>query len=487
MAPRSEAKASPWLGTVSALLTAVCFYFGTGLHPYWWLTWLAAIPALLFSFRASTKKGAFPVSFAGFALGSLNLWGYFQVLELPAIIRIEAFLGPALIFACGAMLSRAFFARGSRWLAAVSLPAIWVSFEFIASFGPNGTVLNLAYSQMNFLPALQIASVTGIWAISFTVLFFSSAIAISLSAPDSGKFAAAALAIVAAVLVFGAARLSLRPTGEHVMIGLGATDRMPLLADKEADAAGIVQAYVEAIDELAAKGAQVVVIPEKIGPVTSKSSGPSLDALSAAAARNHVMVVAGFDQHDVPLKHNLSFVFAPDGQLEAVYEKHYMVPRWEDGYERGATIAILPHPHPHWGTAICKDMDFPGLSRRYAQRGIQLMFVPAWDFTVDDWLHGRMAILRGVESGFAIARSAKQGLMTITDNRGRVLAQQHSAKGMATLLGVVRLSVDQTIYARFGDWFAWLVLTTTAVLLVLRLVAGRVSFYSYPKTPTSPR
>jgi apolipoprotein N-acyltransferase len=54
---------------------------------------------------------------------------------------------------------------------------------------------------------------------------------------------------------------------------------------------------------------------------------------------------------------------------------------------------------------ICKDMDFPGLSREYGQDDTALLLVPAWDFELDGWLHGRMAILRGVESGFSIARA----------------------------------------------------------------------------------
>ena len=472
MASPANPRPSVLTGTIAALLTAACFYFGTGLHPQWWLAWLAAIPALHFAYRASAKW-ALLVSFVGFALGGLNLWGYFDILELPVTIRLEAFLAPALLFACGVMLSRAFFLRGSRWLAALSLPAFWVSLEYILSFGPNGTSLNLAYSQMNFLPALQIASITGIWGISFVVLFFASVIAIAVSVPGNAtRFIAASLAVVVAVLAFGAARLAMTPDGEHVTIGFAATDRKPLLAKNESDAADIVQAYVEAIDRLAAQGAQVVVIPEKIGPVLSDTSGPTLDAFSQAAAKNHVTVVVGLDHLDSPLKHNLSFVFNPEGKLETLYEKHYMVPHWEDGYERGAGVAILPAPHMQWATAICKDMDFPTLSRQYAQHGAQLMFVPAWDFTVDDWLHGRMAILRGVESGFAIARSAKQGFMTLTDNRGRVLAQMHSSPGMATLLGEITLSKDETLYAQFGNWFAWLVLAATALLLLISIVGS---------------
>ena len=457
-----------WSGILASVLSAAAFFFGTGLHPHWWLTWLAAIPVLLFAYRASAKL-AFVAACLAFFLGGLNLWIYYDILQLPIAVRILAFVGPALVFTCGVMVSRAFFLRGSQWLAALSLPAVWVSFEYLFSLGANGTALNLAYSQMNFLPILQIASVTGIWGISFVLFFFSSAVAITVSAHESArKFAAVSAASIVAVLAFGFARLNVIPLGEHIRIGLAATDRRPLLADNETDVAGIVDAYTRAIDQLAAQGAQIVVLPEKIGPVTSDTSGPSLDAIAAAAAKNRVTVVAGFDRHDAPLKHNLSFVFDATGKLDTVYEKHYMVPHWEDGYERGTQVAILSDPHPHWATAICKDMDFPTLSQQYGRRGAQLMLVPAWDFTVDDWLHGRMAILRGVESGFAIARSAKQGLMTLTDNRARVLAQQHSSTGMGSVLGEITLSQDRTLYSRFGDWFAWLTLAVAALLIVTR-------------------
>ena len=54
-------------------------------------------------------------------------------------------------------------------------------------------------------------------------------------------------------------------------------------------------------------------------------------------------------------------------------------------------------------------MDFPRLSREYGKDGAAVLLVLAWDFSDDGWLHGRMAILRGVESGFSIARAPKQG------------------------------------------------------------------------------
>lgn len=94
--------------------------------------------------------------------------------------------------------------------------------------------------------------------------------------------------------------------------------------------------------------------------------------------------------------------------------------------------------------------------------------MPASDFVDDGWLHGRMAILRGVESGFSIARSARLGILTATDDRARVLAQSGTiGRSFPTLVTDVPLRHDSTIYSRFGNWFAWL-----CVLLLVALVVS---------------
>lgn len=104
----------------------------------------------------------------------------------------------------------------------------------------------------------------------------------------------------------------------------------------------------------------------------------------------------------------------------------------------------LQHGEVRFGVAICKDMDFPALGRDYA--GVPLLLVPAWDFQRDAWLHSRMAILRSVESGFAMVRSARDGRLTVNDRYGRVLAEQQSNAGRpATLIADVPLDDAPTL------------------------------------------
>jgi apolipoprotein N-acyltransferase len=69
-----------------------------------------------------------------------------------------------------------------------------------------------------------------------------------------------------------------------------------------------------------------------------------------------------------------------------------------------------------------------------------------------------MAILRGVEYGYSIARSAKVGFLTVSDDRGRVLAETGTTpdKPFTTLLVTVPVRHDTTLYQALGNWFAWL-------------------------------
>ena len=152
--------------------------------------------------------------------------------------------------------------------------------------------------------------------------------------------------------------------------------------------------------------------------------------------------------------------------MTASYEKHHMLPVFEGNLVVGTKRILVPEAGVTAGLTICKDMDFPKLSREYGNDGAGVLLIPAWDFDADGWLHGRMAIMRGVESGFSEARAAKQGRLTLSDDRGRVLAEAvTSAAGFVSVVGSVPAGHDATLYARAGNWFAWMDLLLATLLL----------------------
>jgi apolipoprotein N-acyltransferase len=209
-----DSKLNPYAVAAPCLaISATMFFLGTGLNPLWICTWLAAIPALWLAPRVS-KGYAFFVAASAYALGGLNLWSYSRQV-LPTVIVISLLLFGACLFGLAVLLFRGRMLHRKIWQAVLILPSFWVVVDYLISkISIHGTFGNIAYSQMNFLPIVQVASVTGIWGISFCIFLFAAAIAALFSAaPWSEKISGAIVASVFLLFVFayGAWRLAATP------------------------------------------------------------------------------------------------------------------------------------------------------------------------------------------------------------------------------------------------------------------------------------
>ena len=461
----------------AGLVSAVLVYFGTGLHPIWPLLWLAPIPLLTVAPRLS-RSAAFFLALVAWLIGEMNLWTYFtRALEVPLPVVTLGLGIPALAFGLGILFARSFLRRGWLFPAALSFPVYWVTYEYlIETVSPDSTFGNLAYTQMNCLPVIQIASITGIWGISFIVFLFAGTVGTLLSGigePQQRRTLALSVGIVVCgVFLFGEWRLRSNPPARSVAVTLLAKDvPMSVYLGPEPQAIDLLHDYADEVRRLT-PGTDVVVLPEKIARV-SESALPQLDAVFASAATaNHTAIVVGLVRRGPSDAFNSSRFYSPDGKV-LTYDKHHLL-RGVEPEKPGNKRVLLDQSSGRWGLEICKDMDFPKLSREYASEGAGLMLVPAWDFNLDRWLHSRMAVLRGVESGFALARSARNGLLTLSDNRGRVLAEAASVPGrFVSITGKLNVARETTFYTRAGDWFAWVCVAIFAALFASRFLRKR--------------
>jgi apolipoprotein N-acyltransferase len=461
------------LGTIAAAGTALLVWFGTGLHPLWPLMWFAPLPVLLFANRASWWGAALAAAL-GWLVGNLNLWHFYSgLLHIPQPVMMRIFSSLALMFTLAVLLYRTLLRRGACWSALLAFPAFWVSFEYLLNLtSPHGTFGSLAYSQLELLPMLQLASLTGPWGISFLLLLFPAAIAAGLhlratSPQQARSIAGASVAVIVAALAFGAVRLALPAPGRPVKVGLIASDppASPAVADEGAPTAVLFRAYANQAAALASQGAQVIVLPEKLGVAVDPDTKEVDAQWQALADKIKAEIVVGLIHVSPPVKYNEARVYRP-GQPVLSYEKEHMLPQFESQFKPGTDLVLTSEPSGAWGVAICKDMDFTQLSRQYGQAGAGLMLVPAWDFVLDRFQHGHIAVMRGVESGFSIVRAAKNGYLTVSDNRGRIVAETTSDSApFATLLAQVPATHAATLYQLAGDWFAWLVLALLAFTL----------------------
>ncbi|MEU8251820.1 nitrilase-related carbon-nitrogen hydrolase [Nonomuraea sp. NPDC048916] len=418
------------------LASAALMHFGTGLHPIWWLTWLAPLP-VLFLARRSGRGTAFASGTLAWLGGQVQMWPYFtQTLEMPAPLAAGLIVGPALLYGAGVLLFRTLLARGKPLLAAAAVPAVWVSTEYAMSLAaPHGAWWSLAYTQADALPVLQTASVTGVWGITFLLLFVPASLVAARRLWVAG-------AVVALVLGHGFVRLAVPAETGGRAVALLATDNPE----------DLVTRYGKAVDAAVAGGAEIVVLPEKV-----------FKSADLPFARPGAEVVVG-----IAIETN-SAVSYPSGVR---YNKHHMIPGLERDFQPGTSLAFLDGDR--LGLIICKDMDFPDLVRQYGEAGVAALLAPAWDFDEDAWLHSRMAVVRGVENGLAVARTAREGRLTVSDNRGRIVAEAASDKtGMTMVRATLPSEGSATLYTALGDWAAWA--SAGLLLPALGLIAKRRS------------
>jgi apolipoprotein N-acyltransferase len=451
--------------------------------PWWPLTWLAPLPVLVYALRASWGLSA-GAAFLAWLLGSVSLLPVLAAVDRPLLVWATSFGPLAAIFAAGVLLFRLLVLRGAAWSGTLALPALWVAQEWARhGLTPHGTVFDLAYTQLGFLPFLQLASVTGPWGLSFLLLSVPAAAAVFLHLrtreprrawPLAWAFGAVALV----VLGLGALRLTTDGSGPTVSVGLIASDTASSteIAAAGEPAAHLLEAYATQARALASAGASVIVLPEKLAQVREEDQ-PAYDALFqrlADEARATVVVGevqrVGGASEGTRRYYNRAYVYAP-GAAVAAYDKQHLLPPFESMLTAGSRPLLIGHAGTALGVGICKDMDFTSFSRSYGRSSAGLLLVPGWDFKVDGALHGHMAIMRGVEGGFSVARAARDGLLTVSDSRGRVLGEVRSdSASFATLLAQVPVTHHPTLFQVWGDWFAWVSVGLLGLALVRALL-----------------
>jgi apolipoprotein N-acyltransferase len=445
------------LAVLCALLSAAGFYFSLGLGEQWWLAWLAPVPVLWFAFGDAKGWTVFLAAWAAYALGATSILSAYAGL-LPTAVLILSIGAPALSFAAAVAGAR----RTNRALgpgaAMFAFAALWTAFDFLASFSRGGgSVATPAAAEVGAPVLIQSASIVGYTGVTFLLGFVAAGLALSLRTRRALP-ATVAMAVFAANAAFGFWRMSVPPQEVMRVVLIDSDDAVGKTMHDDKDATfKAIDAYTKQIAKLHDTHPALIVLPENISRLAPEWRAQAEAKFAAALAGASTTLVAGFNTNIAGGQHNVSLAFAPGVTTPVIYMKRRLVPGLE-------TIPYIPGDGPKAlpngiGLEICKDMDFQAMIRddEIATKP-RLLAVPAWDFGKDDWSHARVAILRSVENGVPMARAARDGLLTLNDRYGRLVAVTKTEDGFKTLAGDLPLDRrgGETLYDRIGDAFGWL-------------------------------
>jgi len=431
------------------------------------LGWITLVPLLLATHRR-TPRAAFWLGFLWglVAYGGAFWWSTTFGVAVWALLSALGAVFPGL-----AMLAVAWIEHDhdSPWMF-LWIAAVWTAVEFLRSQGALGFPWALLGASQHQSPTVvQIASVTGIYGVSFLVMLVNAALYVILTrraviVPVCGTGIAVAGALFWGVTV-------LRHPVPATLIAAVVQPNFPVRAGGDpASARRALDDLERLTHEAAQRGARLIVWPETASPADILT-GPVLAPVRSWARADRVSVIATSLEGG---RTNSAFAVAPSGRLVGRYDKVRLVPFAESGEQPGRPPAILGTPEGRLGMAICFESIFPEIARQAVRDGAVMLAV----ITNDAWFDGRtapaqhaaLAPFRAVEEGRYLLRAANQGISAIIDPRGRTLDELPLGR-QGILSAAVAPLYGLTVYARIGDAFGWSVVAVAAALLLPRGLA----------------
>ena len=468
--------ASPLQGFLLAYVCGIVWYAGTC---YW-------------IYATMHQYGGVPVPAA---VGILFLFSLYLALYHGAFGLIIALLA-----------GRRPFSRPALLLA----PVVWVAVELARTRVTGFPWDLLGISQVDNIPLARLATITGVYGISFEIMVVNAAFAAAFLVRRE-KRGQLLLAAVLAAVVLQMGRLIPAPASVSDRDAVLVQQNIPVLEGSDWSR----QYFDETLQDLTRislqstmsgrgeKPVDLIVWPES--PAPFYSNDPIFRAeISDLARQSQSWVLTGSlgvqASHSAPGAaaelFNSGALVNPSGGWVGRYDKIHLVPFGEyvpfrsvfafaggltkevGDFTRGTSRQPLDAGDARLGVFICYESIFPDEVRQLADHGAEV-FV---NISNDGWYgdsgayaqHLKQARMRAVENARWLLRDTNTGVTATIDPYGRIVAQV-PRKIRTALLAPYALSNVTTFYTRHGDWFAYLCAIISLAALLARFLTKRTA------------
>ncbi|MBN1425248.1 apolipoprotein N-acyltransferase [Candidatus Fermentibacteria bacterium] len=460
------------------------------------LVFVALAPTLFVCHGA--RAGAVFAFRAGWAMGFLahmgTLWWIARLypteitypwLRLPILILLAAFEG---LFYGLAFLGWNAASRHGRWWL---WPGVWVVTEYARSLTTLAFPWTVLANTLTAQPLLlQPAAVGGVWLLDLGLAAVNMLV---FKAVERPRYAAVAAGLLACWI--GGSILSMDTEAGSVDVAIVQPNALPEFKWHQGGKSRVLS-DLEALSFAAAESlrdarAPLLIWPETALPMVVRPGGSAefwLARLVDELGMPLITGALGTSYHrGQDLLTNAAVAVIPGRGIVGRYDKLHLVPFSEKmpfsdtfpamkninfgqgDYAPGIESVMLEAGGIRVGVLICFEAILPALVRQHSDSGAELFA----NITNDSWFgqsgapeqHASISILRAVEHRRWLVRAANTGLSIIVDPWGRVIRRGGMFRP-EVITGSVRPRSDRTVYARTGDWAAWLGILAVAWVAV---------------------
>ena len=377
--------------------------------------------------------------------------------------------------------SRAGFSRKALVLA----PFLWVAVELLRAYVVSFPWTLLGTAQIDNLPLARLASVTGVYGLSFEIALVNTVFAAAMLVHKKRRLTMLVAAFAGAIALQSTVLVKVEPSVVDAHATL-VQQNVPIVRQ------WTYESYKRLVDELSAISraplaakdstiAPLIVWPESPAPFETDDR-LFTDSTAALARSQKSWLLAGATAVQPGVKageaeqvYNSAVLLAPSGAVVQRYDKVHLVPwgeyvpfSWAFGFAKSLTHEVgtfvpgsaermpLDVGLHRYGVFICYEAVFPQEVRQFAEHGAEVFVNISNDGWYGDlgapWQHLNMARMRAVENHRWLLRATNTGITASIDPLGRVVAQI-PRKQRVVLDAPYGLMSDTTFYTRYGDWF----------------------------------
>ncbi|MBR3624117.1 MAG: hypothetical protein IKN43_12315, partial [Selenomonadaceae bacterium] len=358
-----------------------------------------------------------------------------------------------------------------------ALPASVAVAEFFIDNPFVSVMTSLSVSQFWNIGLMQLASVTGVVGVSFTVTLFASIVNYIWEEGVNKS-------TITNAIMYGLVVVAITSVGMTTVEKITTTDKTVRVAasventnlweenisylDKYSGSyeEKEFQASMDIIKERAKQAIQnessLMVFPEDAFSCPEHLTDKYIEGVRSIAKEYKIHIIFPLlrkpSDENQKEKNTLNFINSK-GELLNTYLKNHLVPVVEEPFtERGdGKTPVIEADGVKYTYLICADYT----SNKYAYNGREadIFINPSYDWQAFQYFTSYGVQARAIECGFSVLRNPVNGNIILYDMYGRPL---HMANVMNVHTGMIYLDIPKqgrhTIYGETGNWFPWICL-----------------------------
>jgi len=491
-------------GVICVLTSAVLYVLVFPNFNFSFLAWVAFIP-LVFSIQSQSSKQAF---LYGWLSGTLAYMGILywiiptfhaaQVslgLAFAALLALSAYVG--LFWGAwayfGVKIQHQKFRFDLEPWSPLFGAAAWVALEYLRTFLFSGFPWTLlGDSQISHLALIQMASVTGVYGVSFLVVMVNLTFCVALKRTPKKRALLVPLLILTGAYLFGQSQLTQqfhKDDGKQLKVALLQGNIDQYKKWNEAYIEEIKQTYSILVQRASAAQVDLIIWPETSVPGYLTQDPALWIWLTGVIIKSHTSHLLGAPSAEGSKAFNAAFSISRFGLIQGSYAKQHLVPFGEivpfqnllgqwipvlnalGGFNAGTVSPVLSAAGIPVGINICYEAIFPDLVRRSVKAGGQAIV----NITNDGWYmktaapyqHLAPNIFRAIENRRWVLRADNTGVSALIDPTGHIIAQTPIYQARL-LTGTIYARTEQTFYTKYGDLFSWICLAIVSAWVFCR-------------------